>query len=96
MGDEDSNDEHIDVDECINVSRPEPTVFVNPVAPVERVSSLHKCETLNHPNDQSLERGQLEVEFVFAKLVPNDYELENQSQAPHRSVELAHHIDIIQ
>ena len=96
MGDKNANDEHIDVDECVHISTPELTVNENPVVPVKRVKSLHKRETLDQPNDQSLESGQLEVEFVFAKLVPDDNELEDQSHDRHRSVELAHHINILQ
>ena len=96
MGDKNANDEHIDVDECIDISTPKSTVSENSVVPIERVTSLHKRETLDQPNDQSLESRQLEVEFVFAELVPNDNELEDQSQCRHRSVELAHRINILQ
>ena len=51
MSDKNSNDEHIDVDECVDVSAPKLTVNENPIVPVERVCSLHKRETLDQPND---------------------------------------------
>ena len=51
MGDKNANYEHIDVDECIDISTPKSTVSENSVVPVERVTSLHKRETLDQPND---------------------------------------------
>ncbi len=96
MGNKNANDEHIDVNECINISTPELTVDENTIVPIERVNSLHKRETLDQPNNQSLESGQLEVELVFAKLVYNDNELEDQSQCRHCIIELSHYIDIVQ
>ena len=54
-GDKDADQEHVDVDEGADVTRPLLTVLEDAIAPVDREENLEQGQRLDHPDDGALE-----------------------------------------
>ena len=69
IGDKDTNQEHVHIDECCHKLRPLLTVEENAIVPIEREEDLKDCQTLYHPCDHLLKHCRLVILEILVELV---------------------------